>query len=151
MKYHLVLGVVVAPLAALCGQYAAGVGLIGWIAFLSWAGFFAAGGKKEGLAKICFSTLTGYIGGYAAFEFASMSTMANPFLLPLAVTMFVLCAAGGIPGFFVPGAFLACAAYLGGGALPWETIVSLALGIGLGFSSEFIALFVYNRFCTDRC
>ena len=136
MKYHLILGLVVAPLAALCGQYAAGLGLLGWVAFLSWAGFFAAGGKKEGLVKVSLSSLAGYVGGYVAFELASMSTMGNPLLLPLALVMFGLCFLGGFRMIHVPCAFLACAAYLGGGALPWETIVSLVLGIFLGVLSE---------------
>ena len=143
MKYHLILGLIVAPLAALCGQFAAGWGILAWVVFLSWAGFFATGGNKNGLIKISLSTFVGYIGGYVAFELASMSTMSNPILLPLTLVLFIICALGGFTIFFIPGAFLACAAYFGGGALPWETFISLVLGIVLGFVSEFIALKIY--------
>ncbi len=145
MKYHLILGLIVAPLAGLCGQFAAGLGVLAWVVFLSWAGFFAAGGRIEGLKKISLSSLVGYAGGYAAFELASMSTMSNPILLPLAGVLFVICALGGLRFFFVPGAFLACASYFGGGALPWETFISLLIGIILGYVSEFIALKIFQK------
>ncbi len=137
MKFYLILGACVAPLAALCGQFAAPYGLIAWVAFLSWAGFFATGGKKEGAIRITASTMLGLLGGVAVIEMAAMSTLSNPVLIPLGIVIFAFCALGYFPLFrFIPGAFLGCAAFMGAGALWLETFLSLLLGIALGVISE---------------
>ncbi len=136
MKFHLVLGLFVAPLAAIVGQYSAPMGLIAWVVFLSWATFFASGGQVSGLLKTFASVLVGLGGGYLVLELAAMSASFTPILLPLAAVIFVFCLMGTCKCFFIPGAFVGCASYMGAGALPWETFISLVLGVILGFITE---------------
>lgn len=139
MKFHLILAVLTAVFASVVAQYAAPWGLVGWVVFLSWAGFFAAGAGKEGFLKILVSSLVGLLGGYAVIELAAMSTMSNPMLIPVAVVIFVFVALGSCKCFFVPGSFIGCASYLGAGALPWETFISLVMGCVLGYATYFAA------------
>ena len=136
MKFHLILGLCVAPLAAVVGQYSAPMGLIAWVVFLSWAIFFASGGQACGLLKTLVSVLVGLGGGYLVIELAAMSASFTPILLPLGAVIFVFCLMGICKCFFIPGAFVGCAAYMGAGALPWETFISLILGVILGFITE---------------
>lgn len=139
MKFHLILALLVAPLAALVGQYSAPLGLVGWVVFLTWAAFFATEGGKDGLIKVLLGAMVGLLGGYAVVELAAMSTMSNPILLPLAVTIFVFVVLGQFSFFFAPAAFIGCASYMGAGALFWETFISLLLGVALAFATKTVA------------
>lgn len=145
MKFHLVLGLFTAPLAAVIAQFSAPWGLIGWVVFLTWASFFAAGAKTNAFIRVIISSLIGLIGGYAVVELGAMSTMSNPLLVPMAGVIFVIVLLGSCKQFFIPAAFVGCASYMGAGALLWETFVSLILGAILAYITHSLALMIVKK------
>ena len=65
MKPLITIGITAGILAGLWTQFSTPFGLITWVGFLSWACFFAAGGKRDGLLKTIPANLTGVLWGAA--------------------------------------------------------------------------------------
>lgn len=143
MNYHIAVGITSCILAGVFGQFSADWGMLGWIGFVSWACFFAAGGGVDGLKKTVPANIFGVLIGCGVVYVASITGMSNPMLLPLTLGVFVMCAAGAFELLsFVPASFVGCAAFLGSGALLLESTVSLLVGICLGFVAEQGALLI---------
>jgi hypothetical protein len=143
MNYHIAVALTSCILAGVFGQFSADWGMLGWIGFASWACFFATGGGLAGLKKTTINSLFGVLIGALAVYAASISGFNNPMLIPLTVGVFIICATGYFDKVaFAPASFIGCAAYLGSGALALETVVSLLVGIGLGYIAERGALLI---------
>lgn len=131
------IGITIGVLAGLWTWASVSFGLITWVAFLTWALFFAAGGSRKAVLQILPPAISGVI--YATALLFVVSAVGGDVILPVgvAVIAFFMCAqANWKPLAFIPAAFAGCAA-LFGGAGDWLGVgVALILGALLGWASE---------------
>ena len=128
-----------------------------WVGFISWACFYALGGKKEGLVKAICSNLSGVLWGYIIVLIYSLSG-ANLLVLALAVAVgcFIMCIQANIKLLsFIPGAFAGTASYFSvvfyygaakvTGRYNWlDTAICLIAGALLAFLSQYIGVAMSN-------
>lgn len=124
------------------------VGLLPWPVVIIWAGFFAAGGKVGGFLKMGAASLSGVLWAWLAITVAGLFGGAA-FALPVmvAIAAFIMCVqAGWSPLSFIPGTFMGAACLFGvtlhfGGEViqVWPTVISIVIGLVLGFISEWSA------------
>ncbi|KAA0977192.1 DUF1097 domain-containing protein [Paeniglutamicibacter gangotriensis] len=134
------IGITAGVLAGLWTQFSTPFGLIPWVGFLSWACFFAAGGKRAGLLKTIPANLSGVLWG-SAIVWGS-ATLPIPGALGISVTIaaFAMCVQARWSLLsFIPGAFAGCAAYFGTGFDLPGTCLALIAGACLGWISEYTA------------
>jgi len=125
-------------------QYAS-FGLITFVGFLSWASFYADGGKVKGLKD---SLILNFSGVVWAWIIVIIFTALDPVLgtivaLSLAVTIgaAAMCMQAHFSFLsFIPGAFIGCSAYFATGFNFTGTVLSLVIGALLGYVSEYTAL-----------
>jgi hypothetical protein len=121
--------------------------LVAWAGVVSWAVHYAAGGGRIGFLKALVTTLVGAAWGFIALalhaQLGAESTLLLAVLIGSAAAGMVL--QSKIPLLdFVPGAFLGAATWVGAGGGASVTaqgsmiLVSLVLGAGLGFLSEYV-------------
>lgn len=144
MSLLVALGISIGVLAGIWGQFAGNIGMIGWVGFMSWACFYAAGGKTDGLIKTLACNLTGVIYGVLIVLLAgALGTF--PFALGVALLIFVfcMCVQAHVSYLsFIPGTVVGTASFVGAGGttdLVVPVAVSLIIGAILGWISEFIA------------
>lgn len=145
MSLLVALGISIGVLVGIYGEVSGMVGLITWVTVISWASFYAAGGKTEGLVKATASNLSGVIWGIV-IVFISKS-LDIPFALGIGLVIgaFMICVQAHWKVLsFIPGAFLGCASYFGTNGNWKVTIISLIVGSVLGYISEVIAVFLSN-------
>jgi len=120
-----------------------------WVGVISWACFYALGGKKEGLVKTICSNLSGLLWGYLIVLIYS-STGASLAILAIAVAVgcFIMCIQANIKVLsFIPGAFAGTASYFSvvfyygaakvTGRFTWlDTAICLIVGALLALLSE---------------
>lgn len=139
------LGISIGLLVGIYGEVSGLVGLVTWVTVISWASFYAAGGKTDGLVKAAASNLSGVIWGIVITFIASSINIPFALGIGLLVGAFMICAQARWKVLsFIPGAFLGCAAYFGTNGDWKATILSLIVGLVLGYISEVIAVFLSN-------
>lgn len=142
MSFLVAVGISIGVLAGIWAQFCGNFALLPWVGFVSWACFYAAGGKVEGLTKTVISNLSGVFWGFIIITI--MGFMPNfPFALGVAVAIgaFMMCVQANIKYLaFIPGAFAGCASYFGSNLNIWHTVIALICGAVLGYFSEVIAL-----------
>jgi hypothetical protein len=145
MKPLVTTGITAGILAGLWTQFSAPLGLITWVGFLSWACFFAAGGKRAGLLKTIPANLSGVLWGAAIVWGAANLPIPGALGISVAIAAFALCvqARWTVLG-FIPGAFAGCAAYFGTTFDAAGTCLALIAGTGLGWLSEYTASLLTN-------
>jgi|APHig6443718053_1056840.scaffolds.fasta_scaffold44152_3 hypothetical protein len=144
MTFLVAVGLSVGLLAGLWAgvstQYAA-LGLVTFVGFLSWASFYADGGKVKGLKD---SLILNFSGVIWAWLIVWLFTALTPTLgvIPALSVSVALGAAGmcwqahiSFLG-FIPGAFIGCSAYFATGFDFKGTVISLIAGAVLGYLSE---------------
>ncbi len=123
-----------------------------WIAFLSWAVFYAAGGKQEGIKKGLPSCLMGVFWAWLAVTIWSKIAPQNIPVLCLIVSVlsFILVYQSRIKSLFsfAPGAFVGAATFFGatgsGASIP-QVIGGLVCGLLLGFIQQNVALVLAKK------
>jgi hypothetical protein len=146
MSFFVAAGISCGVLAGIWAQFSGTFGQLTWIGFISWACFYAAGGKVEGMKKTLAANLSGVFWAFAIIVI--MGLMPNfPFALGVAVIIgaFAMCAQAHVSFLgFIPGSFAGCAAAFGN-ALDYKvTIISLICGAVLGYISEVIAVWIHK-------
>lgn len=137
MNAYVAVGITIGVLAGLWTWASVSGGLITWVAFVSWALFFAAGGGFAAVRKVVPTVVTGVI--YGTLLLAIVGMAGGPVVLPvgIAVIAFLMCVQANWSVLaFIPGAFAGCAA-LFGGAGDWLGVsIALICGALLGWFSE---------------
>ena len=146
MNLLLALGLSIGVLAGLWGQVSSMIGLITWVGFISWASFYAAGGKKEGLLKAVASNLSGVLWGFLIGQLVTILG-GFPYALGVAIAIgcFIMVVQANISVLsLIPGAFAGCASFFGTNG-DWEgTAIALVAGAVLGYISEIIGVALSN-------
>lgn len=141
MNPFIAVGITIGILAGAWTEFSSAVGLITWIAFVSWACFFAAGAKLVGFTKTVPSTLSGAVYGWLII-WAAGAVGGWPGALAIAVGIgaFLMCAQANWRVLsFIPGAFAGAACLFGAGGDLLATVIPLAAGAALGWLSGWSA------------
>lgn len=144
MSFLVAVGISVGVLAGLWAGVStqfASYGLITFVGFLSWASFYAAGGKVKGLKDSLILNFSGVLWAWLiVFIFTAINPALGVFVgLSLAVALGAagMCWQAHISFLgFIPGAFIGCSAYFATGFDFKGTVISLVLGAILGYISE---------------
>jgi hypothetical protein len=143
MDYLNAIGITIGIGAGILVVLATSINVIGWICFITWAGYYAAGAGVEGLKKTIASSLTGLLYGFLIVWCAGILGFPNAIGITVAIFAFCMCAQAHIGLLsFIPGAFFGAASYFGAGAKPEVIIIvaiSLILGSVLGIISDVLA------------
>ena len=140
MKSFIGIGVAVGVLAGIWTQVSLELTLITWVAFVSWATFFAAGGGKDGFVKGLAANLSGLAWAYLASLFIERNSWNGALALTVTVLALILCLQASVPVLsFIPGAFVGTAVFFGTSFDLTGTLVALVIGACLGFVSELVA------------
>lgn len=142
MDFLIAVGISVGILAGLWTVSSISLGLLTWAGFLSWASFYACGGKLVGLKTTLVMNFTGVVWGAIIVGLAGI---LGPFLgnLP-ALGVAVFFGAGGMCWqakyiswlTFIPGAFIGCSTYFGSSFDFMGSVIGLICGGVLGYLSE---------------
>lgn len=141
MGFLTAVGITIGILAGLWTYASLTLGLVTWAAFLSWASFYAAGGKLDGLKKAAASNLAGVVWGFlmlqAATFLGSRIGQVPAFGLAVGIGAAAICweARFALLG-FIPGAFFGCAGFFGAAFDLKQILIALAAGAVLGYASE---------------
>ncbi|SFM29285.1 DUF1097 domain-containing protein [Salibacterium qingdaonense] len=141
MKFSTTVGISVGILAGLWTIGSSLAGLITYAGFLSWASFYAAGGKAEGLKTTLILNFSGVIWGAII---VGISGLLGPVIGPtaglgagVAVGAAGMCWQGKISWLgFIPGAFVGCSTYFAAGFDFTGSVIGLVFGAVLGYLSE---------------
>lgn len=147
MKRLTALGISIGVLAGLFTWFAGTVTLLGswqspfvvWVGFASWACFYAAGGRTQGLVEALASNVSGVVWGWLIVWAAGQVLAGSAAVLGLVVALAAFCTcvqAGWGPLAFIPGTFIGAASFFGNGTLFWSTVTSLVVGVLLAYASE---------------
>ena len=140
MKSLLGIGISVGVLAGLWTQVSFELALITWVAFVAWATFFAAGGGRQGFVKALAANLSGVAWAWVASKVLEQATFNGALALAVMVLAFVLCVQSALPLLsFIPGAFVGTAVFFGTSFDLIGTVLALAIGACLGWTSELLA------------
>src|SRR6476469_4704753 len=69
VKNYFGVAVSIGVLAGIWTQLSVTLGLVTWIAFVIWAGFYAAGAHRDGFVRVLASALSGVVYGWLAVWF----------------------------------------------------------------------------------
>ena len=141
MDLLVALGISIGVLAGLWGQFSGPAGLITWVAFVSWACFFAVGGKKEGLLKVVASNASGVVWGLIIVFLLKNFGFQYALGVYLAIVVFFVCVQAKFSILsFIPGTFVGIACFFGTN-FNWQgTLIALVIGACLGFVSEYLGV-----------
>ena len=140
MKSFLGIGIAVGVLAGIWTQVSIELTLITWVAFVSWATFFAAGGGREGFTKGLAANLSGVAWAYLASLFLERATFNGAVAIAVTVLGLVLCLQAAVPVLsFIPGAFVGTAVFFGTSFDLLGTVLALVIGACLGWVSALLA------------
>lgn len=144
MSFFVAAGISVGVLAGIYAQWCGLLGMLTWVGFVSWACFYAAGGKFEGFKKTVLANLSGV---FWAWIIILLSGLMGGFPLALGAAVivgaFFMCAQAHISLLaFIPGAFAGCASTFGANLDYMAAILSLIAGAALGWLSEIIAVWL---------
>jgi len=151
MSFLIAVGISVGLLAGLWTGVSVTYGLVTFVGFLSWASFYAAGGKVKGLKDSLILNFSGVVWGFLIVQ---MSTLFSPALgstIGLSVAVVIgagaMCWQAQIPLLgFIPGAFIGASAYFATGFNFQSTVIALICGSVLGYISEQGGLFLQKSF-----
>ncbi|MFC4782833.1 DUF1097 domain-containing protein [Nocardioides sp. MAHUQ-72] len=134
MKNFLGIGVSVGVLAGLWTQVSIELELV---AFIAWACYFAAGGRRDGFTKGLAANLAGVFWGWVASQVLEQLTFTGAVAIAVTVVALILCVqAAAAPLSFIPGAFAGTAVFFGTAFDTWGTVIALVAGACLGWVSD---------------
>ncbi|MGG5258898.1 DUF1097 domain-containing protein [Phycicoccus avicenniae] len=136
MKSYIGVAVSIGVLAGVWTQVSTELGLVTWIAFIVWAGFFAAGGGRDGFVRVLASALSGVLYGWLAVWFAGHVPVPGALAIGVAVIAAAMCLQAGWHVLsFIPGAFFGAASLFGNAVDVWPTVLAIVIGAVLGWAS----------------
>lgn len=144
MSFLVAVGISVGILAGLwtgVSTQFASFGLITYVGFLSWASFYAGGGKVKGLKDSLILNFSGVIWAWIIVFLFNLLSPALGVVVSLSLAVMLGAAAMcwqakfSFLG-FIPGAFIGCSAYFATGFDFKGTVISLIAGAVLGYISE---------------
>lgn len=144
MNLLVALGLSIGILAGAWAQISSlpAIALPTFVGVISWACFYAAGGKKDGLIKTTASNLSGVLWAYLAVLLfkALVGTLPTVALgIAIAIGCFVMVIQANIKILsFIPGTFAGAAAFFGTNFDWQKTAIALVIGALLAFLSEVI-------------
>ena len=146
MNLLIALGLSIGILAGAWVQVGSALGLPVWIGVISWACFYAVGGKKEGLLKTITSNLSGVLWGFViVLILKALGTFPIALGLAIAIGCFIMVIQANIKVLsFIPGAFAGTAAYFGSNYDWKNTAICLVIGALLAFLSQIIGTALSN-------
>lgn len=141
MDFLIAVGISVGILAGLWTAGSVSFGLITFAGFLSWASFYAAGGKKEGLKSTLITNFSGVVWAFLIVQLSGLlaGIVGSTIGLGLAVTAgaAAMCWQAKIPLLgFIPGAFIGCSTFFATNFDFVGSVIGLVLGALLGYASE---------------
>lgn len=141
MNPYLAVGITIGVLAGAWTEFSSAVGLVTWIAFVSWACFFAAGAKLGGLVKTVPSTISGAVYGWLiVWAAGAVGGWPGALAVAVAVGAFLMCVQANWSVLsFIPGAFAGAACLFGAGGDLVATLIPLVAGAALGWLSGWSA------------
>jgi hypothetical protein len=155
MDFVVAAGLTVGLLAGLWTYVSLAGSMVTWAAFLSWASFYAVGGKLPGLKMALCANVSGAIWGFLILQGATFLAPAigqtAAFSLAVAVGAAFMCWQAKIPCLgFIPGAFLGCAGFFGTNFNLPAVLIALVLGAVCGYLSEWAALRIVKKADTQN-
>jgi hypothetical protein len=137
------LAISIAVLAGIWTYVSAQLNILTWPAFVGWALFFAAGGNDKAFFRALLPAVSGMVLGYLAVLGAPYLGKALGVAILVTVIAFIMTVMGSLSLFtFVPAQFAACAAFFGTGAKFWPTVIPMAIGVGLGYLSAMLPVWL---------
>lgn len=133
-------GLTIGVLAGLWTWASVSFGMLTWVAFISWALFFAAGGGTPAIGKVLAPGISGVV--YGVLALLLTTAVGGPVVLPVAVAgiAFLMCAQSiWSPLGMIPAAFGGAAALFGGGGDWLQVGAAFVLGALFGRISEWTA------------
>ena len=127
MSYLAAVGITVGFLAGAWVYLSGELSLIGFVGFLGWASYFAAGGGTKGARSAFCTNMSGILWGVITIAFTILFAAIMCWQAKL-----------GFLG-FIPGTFIGNAAFYASGNNWQGTAVALICGIGLGLLSDVLA------------
>ena len=117
------------------------LGLLTFAGFLSWASFYAAGGKLKGLKDTLILNFAGVVWGYLIVQMGNVFTpvvgASAGMGIAVAVGAASMCWQARIPWLaFIPGAFIGCSTFFGSNLDFGASALGLICGGILGYVSE---------------
>jgi hypothetical protein len=136
MKNYVGVAVSIGVLAGVWTQVSTSLGLVTWVAFVIWAGYFAAGGGRDGFVRVLASALSGVLYGWLAVWFATNVSVPGALAIAVGVIAALMCLQAGWHWLsFIPGAFFGAASLFGNAVDVWPTVLAIAIGAVLGWAS----------------
>jgi hypothetical protein len=141
MNFLTAVGISVGVLAGLWMVASSAFGLLTFAGFLSWASFYAAGGKVKGLKDTLILNFAGVVWGYIMVQLASLFTPVAGASAGLGLAVGLgaagMCWQARIPLLaFIPGAFIGCSTFFGANLDFSGSVLGLICGGLLGYASE---------------
>lgn len=144
MNLLVALGLSIGILAGIWAQVSVlpAIALPTFVGVISWACFYAAGGKKEGLVKTLSSNLSGVLWAFvvvAIFKALAGALPSAALGIAVAIGCFIMVIQANIKILsFIPGTFAGAAAFFGTNFDWQKTAIALVIGALLAFLSEVI-------------
>lgn len=144
MNLLIALGLSIGILAGIWAQVSVlpAIALPTFVGVISWACFYAAGGKKEGLLKTVASNLSGVLWAFVVvliFKAIVGAIPAAALGIAIAIGCFIMVMQANIKILsFIPGTFAGAAAYFGTNYDWKKTAIALVIGALLAYLSEII-------------
>ena len=141
MSFLTAVGISVGVLAGLWMVASSALGLLTFAGFLSWASFYAAGGKIKGLKDTLILNFTGVVWGFIIVQIANALTpvagASAAWGIGVAIGAASMCWQARIPLLgFIPGAFIGCSTFFGANLDFLGSVIGLVCGGFLGYASE---------------
>ncbi|KZL90658.1 DUF1097 domain-containing protein [Clostridium magnum] len=141
MDFIIAIGISIGVLAGVWTFASAVLALCTFAGFLSWATFFACGGKLNGLKTTLTSNLSGVFWGFIIVKIAGVLTPMVGGNVGLAIGVAIgaaaMCWQAKISWLgFIPGAFVGCATYFATSANIKTAVIGLICGAVFGYLSE---------------
>lgn len=150
MTFLMAVGISVGILAGLWTAVSVSLGLVTFAGFLSWASFYASGGKVNGLKTSLILNFSGVVWGYLIVQLAGLlgPVVGGTVGLGLAVALGAagMCWQAKISWLgFIPGAFIGCSAFFAANFDFMGAVIGLVCGAVLGYLSEVVALSIQKK------
>ena len=134
MNALLATGIVAGLLAAVLGEVGGAVGMLTWVAFISCACTFAAGGGNTGFIKTMTSTIFGLLGGWSIVPLSGILPIPFALGISIFIVVAIMCVSANWSVLsFVPGMFAGCSCFFGSGFNFVDTLIGLVVGAILGW------------------
>ena len=150
MKAYVGIGISIGLLAGILAQVGTPLGLLVWVAFASWACYFAAGTGPRGAATAAACTLSGVVWGWIIVQIAGIGF---PLALGIAVAVVALCMClqAAVPLLaFIPGTFVGAACYFGSNYKFLPTVIALIIGILFAWASDLLGKVIQRAVVRER-